>query len=478
MPQVMRRIAAAWYPLMALAACSGGAGRSTGPAKPTESGDPKGAHEAAVKGQVQPLVDGELLSGVVVGLYDAGKTEIYGFGKGPGGNPPNGRTLFEIGSITKVYTALLLADAIQRREVALETPVADLLPPGVTAPTRDQQVITLRHLALHSSGLPRIPPAIEARETAPDPYAGYGENELYADLVRTQLETVPGTDVMYSNYGYGLLGHLLGKKLGGYRESVSARILKPLGLTDTSFSIAADAASRRAQGTNEELVRVPPWTFDALAGAGALISSAHDQLALIDAELDAAAGGKHELRRAMAFTQEPQLEKQGANVGLGWQIDSAGRYWHNGGTGGHHSFVGFDPKTRRGVVVLASTSTSLVDQLAPRLYKVLAGETVAAPKLPTEAQLASFAGTYDFAGEQLKILAVGKRLYVEGPGEPKLRIAPVAEDKFLLEALGAVLVFESENGKVARVVFLLGDKQISAKRIDVAAPSPAPAPAP
>src|SRR5688572_11880639 len=109
MPLVMGRICAAWSALMALAACSGGAGRTTGPAKPTEQGDPKGTHEAAVKGQVQPLVDGELLSGVVVGLYDAGKTEIYGFGKGPGGNAPNGRTLFEIGSVTKVFTALLLA---------------------------------------------------------------------------------------------------------------------------------------------------------------------------------------------------------------------------------------------------------------------------------------------------------------------------------------------------------------------------------
>src|SRR5690349_25083261 len=89
-------------------------------------------------------------------------TLFRSFGKGPGGKPPTGSTLFEIGSITKVYTSLLLADAVQRHEVSLDTPVAELLPPGVTVPTKDKHVITLRNLALHNSGLPRLPPSIAA----------------------------------------------------------------------------------------------------------------------------------------------------------------------------------------------------------------------------------------------------------------------------------------------------------------------------
>jgi serine-type D-Ala-D-Ala carboxypeptidase/endopeptidase len=458
----MRHLLAA----VALAACGGsGAARPVTPVKPVDA-DPHGAHEAAVAAIVQPLLDAEITSSLVVGLYDAGKLEIYGFGAGPGGKAPTGRTLYDIGSVTKVYTSLLLADAVQRREVDLETPVADLLPPGVTVPTRDKQVITLRELALHTSGLPRLPASIAARATSADPYGGYGENQLYADLVRTQLVSTPGTQMAYSNYGVGLLGFALGRKLGtGYAKAVTSRILEPLGLTDTMFTVRAADAGRYAEGTNDELVKVKPWTHDALAGAGALISTARDQLRLIDVELDAAAGGKQVLRRAMALTQEPQLEGSiGQNTGLGWQIDADGRYWHNGGTAGHHSFVGFDTKTRRGVVLLAGTSTSLIDAVAVKLYKVLAGEQLPARKAPTAEQLAPFAGTYDFAGQQLKVTAQGKRLYVEGPGEPKIRMIPISETQFWIESLQAIVAFEREGDKVTRAVFMVGDQRIAATR--------------
>ncbi len=413
------------------------------------------------------MLDGEVVSSLVVGLYDAGKLEIYGFGRGPGNAPPTGRTLYEIGSITKVYTSLLLADCVQRREVELETPVAELMPPGVTVPTKDGQPIRLRHLALHSSGLPRLPPSIAGNSDITNPYAKYGENELVADLVQSQLVTTPGTEVVYSNYGAGLLGYALGRKIGvGYMKAIQARILGPLGLSDTMFSLDQHTRARFAQPTSDELVPVPHWAFqDALAGAGALISDARDQLKLIDLELDAAAGGKETLRRAMALTQEAQLEGGGQNTGLGWQIDAEGRYWHNGGTGGHHAFVSFDTKTRRGVVILSGTSTQIVDGLAIKLYKILAGEQVPAHAAPTAEQLAAFAGTYDFGGQQLKVSAQGRRLYIEGPGEPKIRMIPVGEEKFWIDSLQAIVVFERDGGKVARVVFVAGPQRLSANRV-------------
>lgn len=439
--------------------------RPAAPAKAPDT-DPQGPNRAAVAAQVQPLVDAEILRGVVVGLYDAGKREIYGFGAGPGGARPDGRTLFEIGSVTKVYTALLLADAVQRREVELDLPVADLLPPGVTAPTQDGKTITLRHLVMHSSGLPRLPPLLLQQASSTDPYAAYDENALYADLVQTQLEAAPGERISYSNYGVGLLGFVLGKKLGaGYRTAIETRIIEPLGLADTFFTVPASAAARRAEGTNDDLAPVPPWTWDALAGAGALVSSVRDQLALIDAELDAAAGGKRALRRAMAFTQEAQLSGDTPNAGLGWQIDREGRHWHNGGTGGFHAFVGFDVKHRRGVVVLASTSTSLVDRLAARLYKILAGEAVAAPVVPTGEQLAAYAGTYELQGTKLQVIAQGKRLYVEGPGEPRIRMLPISDHEFWIEPLQSVVAFEREGDAITRAIFVIGEHQMSAQRV-------------
>jgi serine-type D-Ala-D-Ala carboxypeptidase/endopeptidase len=447
----------------------GGSSRKPVTGAATPETDPRGSHEAAIAAQVQPMIDGEIASGIVVGIYDAGRLEIYGFGSGPGGKPPDGRTLFELGSVTKVYTSLLLADAVQRREVELDTPVATLLPPGVTAPTAGKDAITLRHLAMHSSGLPRLPPSLEPRAQSTNPYAGYGENELYTDLVRTRLDAPPGTRIHYSNYGAGLLGHVLGAKLGvGYREAIQTRILSPLGLVDTFFTVPPAAAARKVQGTNSELVRVPAWHWDALSGAGALISTARDQLALIEAELEAAAGGRATLRRAMALTQESQLEGSGSNVALGWQIDGDGRYWHNGTTGGHHAFVGFDPKTRRGVVLLASTAAGMLDQLAPRIYKIMAGEQVKPVVIPTAEQLASYAGTYQFGDQPLEMIAQGRRIYVEGPGEPKIRMLPIGEREFWIEPLQAIVVFErdGDTGKAKRAVFVIGERQLTLPRVD------------
>jgi D-alanyl-D-alanine-carboxypeptidase/D-alanyl-D-alanine-endopeptidase len=462
----MRRLALA----ISLVAC-GSKHRATPHVQPVVDIDPDGPHRAAITSLAKPMIDAEIVSGLVIGIYDAGKLEIYGFGKGPGGKPPTSRTLFEIGSITKVYTSLMLADAIQRHEVALDTPVAELLPPGVTVPTQGKKVITLRQLALHTSGLPRLPPSLLQRGGAPepaDPYAKYGEDMLYADLVRTQLDHAPDELVSYSNYGVGLLGHALGRKLGGsYSAALAARVLKPLGLADTYIAVPAAAAARRATGTNDELAPVPPWTFDALAGAGALVSTARDQLKFVEAQIDAALGSKAPLRPAMKLTQEPQLSKTGDNEGLGWQIDSHGRCWHNGGTGGFHAYVGFDPKTKRGVVVLASTSLSLLDHVAEQVYAILDGEPVVSPALPGVDVLAQLVGTYNFGGEKLAIALDRKRLFVTGQGEKPHRLVPVNDHTFWIEALQGGAVFERDAaGKVARVVFLVGGQRIAATRVE------------
>ena len=456
-------------PVLGLVVACGGTPRSPSPVVPRPSPtDAEGVHKAAVAALVRPMLDGEIVKGMVVALYDAGKTEVYGFGTGPDGKPPTGTTLFEIGSITKVYTSLLLADAIQRREVSLETHVADLLPPGVTMPTMDQRAITLGELALHTSGLPRLPPSIAIHADSPDPYAGYGEDALYHDLVQTALVGTPGTRVLYSNYGAGLLGFALGRKLGGgYAGILTTRVLAPLALENTFLTVPALARPRLAHGSNVDLAPVPPWNFDALAGAGALISDARDQLALIDAELDAASGSKQPLRPAMRLTQEPELDHDtGDNEGLGWQIDSTGRYWHNGGTAGFHAFVGFDPKTRRGVVVLASTGVSLVDHLANDLYKVMAGEPPTPPKFPTAAEVAPLAGTYALGDYQLVVAVKDKRVTITGKGEPPYRLIPLTDHELWFEAKQTVVVFEKDGDKIARAVFVIGSQRLAAPRVE------------
>jgi CubicO group peptidase (beta-lactamase class C family) len=449
--------------LLAIGACSSPAKPVSKPAQPT---DLDGPHKVAVAAQVKPLLDGEIVSGLVVGLYDAGKLEIYGFGKGPDGKPPTGDTLFEIGSITKVYTGLMLADAVQRREVELDTPLAELVPPGVTVPTRENAVITLRHLALHSSGLPRLPASIKPDAT--DPYGKYTEDLLLQDLVQANLDHPPGTQVVYSNFGAGLLGYVLGKKLGGgYMKALEARVLKPLALTSTFITVPAAAAARRATPTNDDLVPVPPWTWtDALAGAGVLTSSVRDQLKLIDAELDAASGSKAALRGAMRLTQEAQLAgRPSDNAGLGWQIDARGRHWHNGGTTGSRSYIGIDTKARRGIVVLASTGSSVVDGLGSAMFDVLDNTAKPPGALPTAAQVATYVGNYDFSGTKLSIVTADNRLYIDSPGEPRHRLVPLPDVAFWVEAYQAVAFFHMDGETVKQIVFHNGERQMIAPRV-------------
>jgi len=450
---------------LVVTAC-GSSPRSTVPVvKP--AGEGAAAHRAAVASLVQPLIDAEITTGIVVGLYDAGKTEIYGFGKGPDGQAPTGTTLFELGAVTQVFTSLVLADAIQRREVTLDTGLAELLPPGVTAPASPGSRVTLGTLATNTAGFPRLPPSLGQRMNPQDPYASYNEERLYADLIGTQLLAAPGTQLVASNYGEGVLGFVLGKKLGGgFANVLSLRILTPLGLQSTFFTVPPIAKPRRAVGTDLDLKPVPNWTWDVLAPAGGLVSTVSDQLALIDAELDAASGSKQPLRAAMRLTQEDQLPAQSAqNVGLGWQIDGVGRYWHNGGTGGFRSFVGFDPKTRRGVVILSSSAVSLVDHIALDLYKMLGNEEVTPVKPPAVDQLAPYAGTYQLGEFKLAISIKDKRMYITGQGEQPLRLIPISDHEMWFEAQQAIVVFEKEGDKVVRAVFVVGPQRLAAPRV-------------
>jgi D-alanyl-D-alanine-carboxypeptidase/D-alanyl-D-alanine-endopeptidase len=463
---------------MLVAACGGSPQQA--PVKHAADSDAH-PHKAAVAALVQPLIDAEYAPGIVVGLYDAGKVEVYGFGKGPGNRAPDAYTLFEIGSVTRAFTSLLLTDAVQRKEVGLDTNLADLLPPGVTVPTRDQRTITLGELATHTSGLPRMPPSIAAKGNVADPFAKYGEDALYSDLVHTQLGVAPGAGIIVSNFGAGVLGFALGRKLGlGFGAALAARVLEPLGLGSTYLAVPAGAKVRRATGTSSELVPVPYWYFDALAGSGALISDAHDLLVLVNAELEASSGSSQTLRKAMSLSQEPQLDHPtGDNEGLGWNIDSAGRYWQSGQTGGFYAFVGFDPKTRRGVVVLASTALKLLDRISGDMYKVLAAEGTTPLEAPTPVQLQAYAGTYTLGDEKIVIELKGTRAYILGRGVPPYRLVPINEHEMWIEPLQGVLGFQRSGDKVVRVVFVVGDQQVYAMRVpDAPAPAPGPPPPP
>jgi len=333
---------------------------------------------------VEPLV-AELLVrhasrhvGVVVGVLRGELTWVIGSGTaGPAGpSPPAANTIFEIGSVTKVFTATLLAAMVEDELVALEDPVQRYLPPAVELPVRGRP-ITLTDLATHAAGLPRLPHGffLGSVRHRRNPYAWFTVDDLYAGLPATRLRREPGGRPRYSNLGYGLLGHVLAVRAGrSYEQLVQDRICRPLGLQDTSVSVPALARQRFAQGHDRRSKRVPHWDLAALAGAGGLRSTVADLVAFLRLQLG---DGPPALVRAAALTHTPRRRYRGVAIGLGWtQPPLLGAdhelLFHNGGTGSFRSFAGFVPAAHTAVVVLSNSARS-VDALGFRILEQING---------------------------------------------------------------------------------------------------------
>jgi serine-type D-Ala-D-Ala carboxypeptidase/endopeptidase len=329
--------------------------------------------------------------GVAVGVLTADQAWVMGSGTAGAGRPwpPAADTIFEIGSVTKVFTATLLAEMVQDGMLALEDPVQRFLPSGVELPVRERP-ITLGDLASHTAGLPRLPHGLLLRSLGHrrNPYAWFTTDELYAGLPATRLRRAPGTRPGYSNLGYGLLGQVLALRADrSYEQLIEDRICRPLGLTDTRLAVPATALDRFAQGHNRRGRPVPHWDLSALACAGGLSSTVADLLAFLRLQLGR---GPSALARAAALTYTPRTRHRGVAIGLGWtQLPLLGTdhdlLFHNGGTGGFRSFVGFVPAAHAGVVVLSNSARS-VDALGFRILERVDGKrTPAATPDPHDA---------------------------------------------------------------------------------------------
>lgn len=270
---------------------------------------------------------------------------------------PDAATLFEIGSITKTVTALVLADMAQEGLVGLDDPIADHLPPGVRMRVRDRPA-TLADLASHTSGLPRIGRRLllSALADRSNPYARFGAADLERAVVRARVR--PPGKVRYSNLGAGLLGHLLARRAGmPYEDLVRERVLGPLGMDDTRIALSPEAHARLAGGHDRRGRPVPGWDLPGVPGAGALRSTAADVMRLLEAQLRPPAG---RLGDAIRLTHLRRARRGRLELALGWMRTplGAGRraMWHDGGTGGFRSFAGFAPASGAAVVVLASSA--------------------------------------------------------------------------------------------------------------------------
>lgn len=189
--------------------------------------------------------------GIVVGVIDAGGRRVVAYGSLAKGDRRrlDGNTVFEIGSMTKVFTSLLLMDMARRGEVAVTDPVSKYLPAGVKMPERNHRQITLADLSTQSSGLPRMPSNFHPKDPG-NPYADYTVQQMYDFLSGYTLTRDIGSQYEYSNLGVGLLGHALSLRAGmSYEALVRSRICEPLGMKDTRITLTPSMKARLAVGT-------------------------------------------------------------------------------------------------------------------------------------------------------------------------------------------------------------------------------------
>lgn len=310
--------------------------------------------------------------GVAVGVIAGDETTVRGAGQVGGGRTatPDELTLFEIGSVTKVFTGLTLARLALAGTVELDEPVRDLLPIHARVPTKDGVEITLRHLATHTAGLPRLPTGMLRSALlhphAPDPYAVCTRAFLLERLARTRLRSTPGRRPHYSNFGAGLLGLALAIRTGtSYEDLVVRQICDPLSLSDTRITLDPEQEARFAQG-HRGVKPVGPWHLAELAGAGALRSTAADLLTFARAHFD---DEPSELAEAVQLCRQTRQRFRGiASVHLGWmglQTRKNARpvLFHNGATAGCYAWLGVAPADRVAVVMLSNTSRA-VDRVA------------------------------------------------------------------------------------------------------------------
>lgn len=436
---------AAWF----LAACAASAGAQ--PALLPERIE-KAAQDRIAAGTYRTLV---------FAVVDGNFSEVRTFGALDDGKRPDGDTVYEIGSITKTFTATLLAEAVQAGRFTLDTPLERVLP-GFRIPARSGRQITLGEIGTQHSALPRLPANLQPKDSA-NPYADYDAAGAKAFLAGYELPRDPGSSYEYSNLAFGLLGYALAQSANKtYGALAEQEILRPLAMTMSGTALTDAMRAHLAPGHDEGGHSAENWDFDALAGAGAIRSTANDMLRYLKTNMGLAADP---LTSAMKFAQAPlaNLDTH-TRIGLAWMTTDKGIVWHNGGTGGYRSFIGWSSDKQHGVVILSNSAVQL-DDLG---FATLLADAPLAPahKAVTleAASLDQYTGTYALsdqfrlkvfrAGDQLQAQATGQGafpIYASGPDEFFARIASIGI-RFVRDAKGDVsgLVLHQNGDHPAR----------------------------
>jgi CubicO group peptidase (beta-lactamase class C family) len=365
---------------------------------------------------------------MVVGVIEPAGRRVIISGRShlPDGRPLDGDSIFMIGSVTKTFTTLLLADAVRRGEVSLDDPARRYLRAGVTLRDRGRP-ITLRDLATHVSGLPSMPGNFDLKAN-PDPISAYSPRDLDRFLRGFEPTRVPGEKWEYSNLGVALLGRLLAQRAHtSYEHLLRERVLDPLGLRSTAITLSRAQAARVAPGLDRYGEPASVWEMKTLQASGSLRSSANDLLEYLAVMLGYRETALREAIELQLVERSPVRKAQALGWGSG-MFDGSEIFVHDGGKSGYRSLLAFDPARRRGVVLLVNARTD--EKLGPIALWLMNGKALppARPRLAPRSRvsvdgrtLASYEGRYRLEdGRELGIVRQRDRLLVgtetEGAG--------------------------------------------------------------
>ena len=428
-------------------------------------------------GALAPDTDG----GVTIGVVQHGVRKIYTYGTAK----PD--SVFEIGSITKTFTALILAQMVQQGKVRFDEPVRELLPPGTVAKPATGAEITLLDLSDQHSGLPRMPDNFHPADEN-NPYVDYDAKFLYAFMAKQGVALPANAPFGYSNLGVGLLGQALTNRAGvHYATLLHDQVTGPLKMQETAISLTPEMKARFIQGHSADHKPAHSWELDALVGAGGIRSTASDMLTYLEAQLHpdklpAAAltqtNGKT-LPAAIDAVHKVRADVgAGQHIALNWfRIDATGSYWHNGGTGGFSSYSIFNPEKDFAVIVLSNTAPdpfSFTDKLGQHIAQRLSGlaatpifqeqpkQVAIDPKL-----LDGYVGVYALAPDfSLTFTREGNQLFTQATGQPKFEVFPESDKTFFLKVVDAKVTFVTDaGGKAASVILHQGGRDQEAKRV-------------
>jgi serine-type D-Ala-D-Ala carboxypeptidase/endopeptidase len=391
--------------------------------------------------------------GIVVGIVTPEGRRVVRHGRFAVGDPrevgPD--TVFEIGSVTKVFTSVLLADMARRGEVGVTDPVIRHLPPDVAARATGLKTTTLADLATHTAGFPFWPSGIPPTAQGVAQMASYSVDQLYQFVSTFEAPPDVGTRWMYSNADVGLLGVLLARRAGStYDALIESRVTRPLGMTSTAVTPSSAMWPRLAIGHNAELRPAGAWSVPALAAGGSLHSTVNDLLTLL-----AAAGDPMTVAgAAMPGMLAIRRQAPGFQQALGWMVLGAGPgeglLLHDGNTLGFASSLVYDPASRTGVVVLSNSSASVSD-IARHIARPAMPLAAPLPPAPPKTEIAiesalldGYAGAYEPGpGAVFTVTREGDALMIQIPGIPKFRLRPEStRDFFVAENTRVTVSFD------------------------------------